>query len=157
MHIELLGIFFDQGGLTMVLIAIASMAAWVLVLRGSLMVRKLLRCIDRTFTEPNVYAEIEKLEQSLSIIKTITVILPLLGLLGTVLGMLVTFVAIQEYGTTRPSLFANGVRQALLTTQAGLCTALPLLFSHHLLTTKLSTIISRIHLLRQTVNNSKKI
>ena len=152
---DLLKNLFDQGGLTMVLIAVASIAAWALVLRSGFITQKLLTRIEQTSATSTVRVEVEKLDKSLSIIKTITVILPLLGLLGTVLGMLVTFAVIQKYGTTRPAFFANGIRQALLTTQAGLCTALPLLFSHHLLDTRLRAVISRMHLLTQAANNSK--
>lgn len=78
-----------------------------------------------------IEAEIAKLQESLVFLGTLAAILPLLGLLGTVLGMFVTFSVIQTYGTGQPSLLADGIRQALLTTQAGLWAALPVLFFHH--------------------------
>lgn len=64
-------------------------------------------------------------------IKTVRVIAgiaPLLGLLGTVSGMIDTFGVISLYGNANPALMADGISKALLTTQAGLCVALPLLF-----------------------------
>lgn len=64
-------------------------------------------------------------------IKTVRVIagvVPLLGLLGTVAGMIDAFKVISLYGNTNPTLMADGISKALLTTQAGLSVALPLLF-----------------------------
>jgi hypothetical protein len=55
---------------------------------------------------------------------------PLLGLLGTVTGMIVTFQAITVFGTGDPQLMAGGISQALVTTVLGLITAVPLLFAH---------------------------
>ncbi len=62
---------------------------------------------------------------------------PLLGLLGTVNGMIVTFKVIATYGNSNPILMADGISEALLTTQAGLSIAFPLLFIHTLLKNKL--------------------
>ncbi len=55
-------------------------------------------------------------------------IAPLLGLLGTVIGMMSTFAAIGLFGTGDPRALSGGISQALLTTQAGLCVALPGMF-----------------------------
>ncbi len=55
-------------------------------------------------------------------------IAPLLGLLGTVQGMIVTFDAIAVYGTGNPGALANGIAEALLTTQSGLFVSIPGLF-----------------------------
>ena len=58
---------------------------------------------------------------------------PLLGLLGTVTGMVHTFQVITEYGNSNPLLLAGGISEALITTQSGLLIAFPLmLFKHHL-------------------------
>jgi biopolymer transport protein ExbB/TolQ len=64
---------------------------------------------------------------------TFAAVLPLLGLLGTVLGMLLSFEVIQVYGTSQPRLLAGGIGQALITTQAGLWTAVPVFFFHHII------------------------
>tara|TARA_R110000824_G_scaffold401758_1_gene614972 strand:- start:13870 stop:15216 length:1347 start_codon:yes stop_codon:yes gene_type:complete len=75
-----------------------------------------------------VLAELPKLERSQSMVKLLAAIAPLLGLLGTVTGMIVTFQAITVFGTGDPQLMAGGISQALVTTVLGLITAVPLLF-----------------------------
>ena len=59
-------------------------------------------------------------------VKTISVIAPLLGLLGTVTGMIQTFQAITLFGTGDPKMMAGGISEALVTTMLGLTTAIPL-------------------------------
>jgi len=69
-------------------------------------------------------------------VKTILVlagIAPLLGLLGTVLGMITTFDVIAEFGTGNSKAMANGISQALVTTQTGLVVAVPALFVGNIL------------------------
>ena len=66
-------------------------------------------------------------------LKTFSSILPLMGLLGTIVGMLETFSGIRDFGMENPSLLTMGIRQALLTTQAGLVTALPVFLLHHII------------------------
>ena len=63
-------------------------------------------------------------------IKLIATVAPLLGLLGTVIGMIETFQAITLFGTGDPKLMAGGISQALVTTMLGLIVAAPLLFLH---------------------------
>jgi biopolymer transport protein ExbB len=55
---------------------------------------------------------------------------PLLGLLGTVTGMIITFQAITLFGTGDPKLMAGGISQALVTTVLGLCVAIPTVLLH---------------------------
>ena len=57
-------------------------------------------------------------------------IAPLLGLLGTVTGMISTFDVITEYGTGNPRLLSGGISVALITTQLGLIVAVPLVLAH---------------------------
>lgn len=64
------------------------------------------------------------------VIKLIATVAPLLGLLGTVIGMIETFQAITLFGTGDPKLMAGGISQALVTTMLGLIVAAPLLFMH---------------------------
>jgi biopolymer transport protein ExbB len=92
-------------------------------------------------------AEVQRLEYGLSIVGILATELPLLGLLGTVVGMLVSFEVIQIHGTAQPRLLARGVGQALLTTQAGLWTALPILFFHHIMSNQVQSLRSRIEVL----------
>lgn len=73
------------------------------------------------------------LEKGLALVKLLAAMAPLLGLLGTVTGMIATFQAITLFGTGDPSLMASGISQALVTTVLGLLTAVPLLLAHLLL------------------------
>ena len=77
--------------------------------------------------EQAVLDEIPRLEWGFSTIKVLIVTAPLLGLLGTVLGMMETFHAITLFGTNDPEIMAQGISQALTTTMLGLCVAIPLL------------------------------
>lgn len=77
--------------------------------------------------------EVPALEDGLPLIKLIAAIAPLLGLLGTVTGMIITFQSISLFGSGDPKLMAEGISQALVTTVIGLSVAIPLLFLHSLL------------------------
>lgn len=80
--------------------------------------------------------EVPGLEKGLSMIKLLAAVAPLLGLLGTVTGMIATFQSISLFGTGDPKLMASGISQALVTTMLGLCTAIPLLFLHSLVASR---------------------
>ncbi|WP_416886282.1 MotA/TolQ/ExbB proton channel family protein [Marinospirillum sp.] len=73
------------------------------------------------------------LERGLALVKLLAAMAPLLGLLGTVTGMIATFQAITLFGTGDPAMMAAGISQALVTTVLGLLTAVPLLLAHLLL------------------------
>ncbi len=75
-------------------------------------------------------AEQPRLERGQALVKLLAALAPLLGLLGTVTGMIVTFQSITVFGTGDPRLMAGGISQALVTTVLGLVTAVPLLFAH---------------------------
>lgn len=72
-----------------------------------------------------VQSNVHRLEFGLNTIKIIASIAPLLGLLGTVLGILSAFRVISEQGLSNPSLFAGGIAMALVTTVGGLIVAIP--------------------------------
>lgn len=74
-------------------------------------------------------AEQPRLERGQPLVKLLAAVAPLLGLLGTVTGMIVTFQSITVFGTGDPKLMAGGISQALVTTVLGLITAVPLLFA----------------------------
>jgi biopolymer transport protein ExbB len=80
-----------------------------------------------------VLAELPRLERGQPLVKLLAAVAPLLGLLGTVTGMIVTFQAITVFGTGDPQLMAGGISQALVTTVLGLITAVPPLFAHTVL------------------------
>ncbi|RMD91253.1 MAG: hypothetical protein D6807_00055 [Alphaproteobacteria bacterium] len=77
-----------------------------------------------------ILRETPALERGLTMIKLISAVAPLLGLLGTVTGMIITFQAITLFGTGDPKLMANGISQALVTTVEGLVVAIPTLLLH---------------------------
>jgi biopolymer transport protein ExbB len=77
-----------------------------------------------------VLRESSKIEQFLWLVKTVSVIAPLLGLLGTVTGMIQTFQAITLFGAGDPKMMAGGISEALVTTMLGLMTAIPLVLLH---------------------------
>ena len=72
-----------------------------------------------------VQMTVHKLETGLNTVKIIASIAPLLGLLGTVLGILSAFKVIADSGLSNPSLFAGGIAMALITTVGGLIVAIP--------------------------------
>ncbi len=79
-----------------------------------------------------IMRETPKLERFQSLLKVIAGVAPLMGLLGTVVGMIKTFQTITLFGTGDPKLMADGISQALITTVLGLVVAIPLVFLHSL-------------------------
>ncbi|MEQ8509517.1 MAG: MotA/TolQ/ExbB proton channel family protein [Rhodospirillaceae bacterium] len=77
-----------------------------------------------------ILKELPSLERGLSTIKVLAAISPMLGLLGTVTGMIETFQAITLFGTGDPKMMAGGISQALITTVLGLVAAIPLILLH---------------------------
>ena len=80
-----------------------------------------------------VLRESPRLERFQGMLKLFAAVAPLLGLLGTVTGMIATFQAITVFGTGDPKLMAGGISQALVTTAMGLLVAIPILFINSLL------------------------
>ena len=77
--------------------------------------------------DEQILGEAPKIERFNDIIKVLAAVAPLVGLLGTVVGMIVVFTAITNYGTGDPKIMAGGISQALVTTVLGLVAAIPLL------------------------------
>ena len=80
----------------------------------------------------SILKETPKFNSMLPFLKIISVVAPLLGLLGTVTGMIITFQAITLYGAGDPKLMAGGISTALVTTVLGLVVAIPTVFLHTL-------------------------
>ena len=80
---------------------------------------------DISMVELVVHDLMHSLERGLDTIKIIATISPLLGLLGTVIGIYSAFVGISEHGLGDPSYFADGISMAMITTIAGLIVAIP--------------------------------
>lgn len=93
-----------RGGVVMPIIFAVGWLAWILVLTGN--------------------------SEHCKNIAAIAAVAPLLGLLGTVMGMIHTFETIESFGFGNPVLLADGISEALLTTQAGLLTAFPLILAN---------------------------
>ena len=83
-----------------------------------------------------ILRNVPKFEKGISIIKLIASVAPLLGLLGTVVGMIATFQAITLFGTGDPKLMAGGISEALVTTMQGLVVAVPMLFLYTIVQTQ---------------------
>ena len=81
------------------------------------------------------------LSRRLGLLKIISIVAPLLGLLGTVVGMIITFQAITLFGTGDPKLMAGGISQALVTTVLGLCVAIPTVLLHAIVSSRSRAII----------------
>ena len=75
--------------------------------------------------------EMSKLESGLVILATLSTIAPLLGFLGTVIGMIIAFQSIEAAGEVEATLVAGGIKVALLTTAAGLAIAIPVSIGHN--------------------------
>ncbi|MFN3233543.1 MAG: MotA/TolQ/ExbB proton channel family protein [Alphaproteobacteria bacterium] len=88
-----------------------------------------------------ILKEVPKIETALGIIKVISVVAPLLGLLGTVVGMILTFQAITLFGAGDPQIMAGGISQALVTTVLGLVVAIPLTLLYTLVASRAKRII----------------
>jgi biopolymer transport protein ExbB len=78
--------------------------------------------------------EVRQLERGLTLLETIAVSSPLLGLLGTVLGMIQVFTVIQEQGIGQASALSGGISEALVTTVTGLFIGIPVLFFYNMFT-----------------------
>ena len=96
--------------------------------------------------EEAILREVPRLERGSSVLKILAAIAPMMGLLGTVTGMIGTFQSITLFGTGDPKLMAGGISMALITTVMGLIAALPLLLIHSLLHSRASSLINIIEL-----------
>lgn len=88
-----------------------------------------------------VLKQIPRIERGLSTVGILAAVAPLLGLLGTVVGMIDTFQSITLFGAGDPRIMAGGISQALVTTQLGLAVAIPTILLHTLLSNKSNRLI----------------
>lgn len=91
--------------------------------------------------EEAVLKERPSIESGLNMIKIVSMVAPLMGLLGTVVGMIQTFQAITDFGAGDPKLMAGGISAALVTTVCGLIVAIPTVFMHTILSGKAKHIV----------------
>ena len=86
--------------------------------------------------------ELPRLQRFLGGLAILAAVAPLLGLLGTVTGIIQTFGVIQAFGNANPALMAGGISEALITTAAGLIIAIPILLIHSMLRGRVDRIIA---------------
>jgi biopolymer transport protein ExbB len=84
---------------------------------------------------------VHELERFLNTLGTIASVSPLLGLLGTVIGIIRAFNAISIEGTGDPRILSGGIGEALIATAAGLCVAIPSLFAYRILRGRVNRIV----------------
>lgn len=85
--------------------------------------------------------EIHEMERNLNALGTIAAVAPLMGLLGTVFGMIQVFSEIMTQGTGQANMLAGGISEALITTAAGLIIGIPALVSHRMLQRRVDEIV----------------
>ncbi len=91
--------------------------------------------------QESILKQTPKLERGLPLMALLATISPLLGLLGTVSGMIQTFEVLTEVGSGDPAQLAGGISVALLTTYFGLILAIPIMFVHHFLKAQVEGIL----------------
>lgn len=151
--------FFLKGGFLMYPILLCSLAGLAVLINKFLQYKRLLKEMDTPLKEislaqptllvPIVKAlenganekelsvigtrQLRELEKGLSWLGLIATIAPLLGLTGTVTGMIKAFMVIANTTSANPSMLAGGIWEALITTAAGLLVAIPIHVGHHYL------------------------
>ena len=88
-----------------------------------------------------ILRELPSIDSGINIIKIFAAIAPLLGLLGTVLGMIATFQQITLFGTGDPRIMAGSISMALVTTAQGIIAALPLILTHSIVASRSKSIV----------------
>lgn len=140
-----------SGGVVLWTIAAVSTVAWILILWHAIGLRRLRReamaapidSADARSTATAAPSGSELRRVGLGTIARLGTILPLLGLLGTVLGMMETFDGLAPGRPRMNEGLASGISQALLTTQAGLVAALPILLAHRVLVSRTNRLVEQ--------------
>ncbi len=144
--------YIDKGGVIVYILIVLNLIGFTIIIwkfltipRKNAMVKKIRSKIiadsAATLTAQIEY-EVKKLETGLTYIKNIASVAPLLGLLGTVYGVLKAFEAITQNGLGDPTIFSQGISIALITTIAGLIVAIP----HHIAYNHFISMIDAIEL-----------
>lgn len=99
----------------------------------------------------------QRLNRGLPVLAIFAAVSPLLGLLGTVTGMIETFQVITLFGAGDPRLMSGGISQALITTQLGLAVAIPLLLIHSFAQSRANTLITELDEMAADVFASSRV
>ncbi len=91
-----------------------------------------------------ILEERPKIDRFVGLIKVISAVAPLMGLMGTVIGMIATFQAITLFGTGDPKTMAGGISQALVTTVLGLTVAIPTVLLHAVVSARATAVINTL-------------
>jgi biopolymer transport protein ExbB len=144
--------YIDKGGIIVYILIFLNMIGFTIIIwkfftlpRKTAMTNKIqskLNTNDKTTIIAQIEYEVKKLENGLTYIKNIATVAPLLGLLGTVIGVYKSFEAITQKGLGDPTIFSNGIAIALITTIAGLIVAIP----HHIAYNHFISMIDSIEL-----------
>jgi biopolymer transport protein ExbB len=111
------------------------------VLAAGLMNARNGRQIMKESIEEVASHEIHEMERYLNALGTVAAVAPLMGLLGTVFGMIQVFSEIMIQGTGQANVLAGGISEALITTAAGLVVAIPALICHRILQRRVDEIV----------------
>jgi biopolymer transport protein ExbB len=160
--------FIDKGGFIMYILLFANIVGYALILYKGWLIWKFKtdfshngqsiwskftsKMTGKSFSDEGsvallkeeVVQNIKELEPGLSTIRTIATTGPLLGLLGTVIGILDAFFVISKTGLTDPSMFADGISLALITTVGGLVVAIPHLVAYNYFVSILDNLESKM-------------
>lgn len=99
------------------------------------------RDVMRDSIQEAATAVVHDMERFLGALATIAAIAPLLGLLGTVIGMIKVFTALNLEGAGNASVLAGGISEALITTAAGLCVAIPAMIAHRFFVRRVDSLV----------------
>lgn len=122
------------------------------ILEAGLKARRRSRETLESVLQEAILGELPHLQRGLAILAVMGAVAPLLGLLGTVTGMIETFRVITVHGTGDPKLMSGGISEALVTTELGLAVAIPIMLLHTVLSRRVDHIIGGME--KQAVNLS---
>ena len=111
------------------------------ILAAGLINRDYERAIMKDSIEETGRHVVHELQRYLDTLGTVAAISPLLGLLGTVIGMVKVFAAITTHGVGNPTVLAGGIAEALITTAAGLTVAIPALIGYRFYSSRVDTLV----------------
>jgi biopolymer transport protein ExbB len=114
------------------------------VIEAGLQARKEDRETLESVLQEAILRELPRVERGLSILAVLGAVAPLLGLLGTVTGMIDTFRVITLFGTGDPKLMSGGISEALVTTELGLAVAIPIMLLYTVLSRRAEKIIGEM-------------
>ena len=125
--------YFDKGGVIVYILIFLNIVGFTIIIwkflvlfKKNLLILQIKENLDRTKPlEAQIEYETKKLESGLTVIKNIAIISPLLGLLGTVVGIYILFDQITLKGLGDPTIFSGGIAIALITTVAGIIVSIP--------------------------------